>query len=189
MTKLILSLCSVLTLVVLGTGCGGDDSNKDTAGGQSAGAIGETTSFKSSLGYTIERPTKWEATGDIAAAPGIKADFFTAPEAIDGFTPNVNILCDPAGAGSKTDAYLKANLDVFKTQKITGEQKGNIKTGAGDAALIYYTTAFGGRTLDFAQVYLADSKCGWVMTLTTPENKREQFLGTLRAMAASFTTR
>jgi len=153
--------------------------------GDKAAPLGDT--FKSpKSNYSVQYPRDWTAQANAASFGGTQIDGFLSPDEVDGFTPNVNILCDASGAGSSVDQYVKANKDQFEKQKITSKDAGKATTGSGDGQMLTYTTSFAGRQLDFAQILLTDKRCGWVLTLTTPQGMRDRYLKTFLAMAATF---
>jgi hypothetical protein len=168
---------------------GGDKSGNHSGSTGSTGdkpaALGDT--FKSTANkYSVQYPKDWTAKANAASLGGTQIDGFLSPDTVDGFTTNVNILCDTAGAGETVDDYLKENLAQLQQQKITAKDAGKAQTASGAGKLVTYTTFFGGTKLDFAQIAVTDKRCGWVLTLTTPEGQRDKYLKTFLAMAATF---
>ena len=151
----------------------------------SQGKAGHTFESKSK-GYSVTYPTGWTVQENGASLLGFEADVFLAP-ADSGFSPNVNILCDKHGGGLASDDYLQASLNAFKSLNINVKTGDAVQVGGAKSKLVTYTASSMNQPLDFAQLYLTDARCGWVLTLTTKSGDRDEYMDVFLNMAKTFT--
>ncbi|HEX5369868.1 MAG TPA: hypothetical protein VFY10_10685 [Dehalococcoidia bacterium] len=177
----------LLTLVVA---CGDKSTAAPTASPAVDGAGASPTTgmhafTSSSKGYSIEYPSDWKAQENAFAIGGYQADAFLGP-ALSGFSTNVNVLCDPYGAGMTADDYLNASDAQFEKLGIKPKTSGDVAVGTGKGKLITWTSSVFNQNLDYAQILVTDAKCGWVLTLTTLSGGRDQYMPTFLDMSKSF---
>ncbi len=151
-----------------------------------ASAEGFKQFVSSGRGYSISYPETWSIEEDAFSIGGISGDAFLAPEPEDDFIANVNVLCETIPEGMTTDEYYKAALESLTSQGLDVQEVDEVTVGGSTGRLIYYTSSFLEQTLDFAQIATAQGACGWVITLTTLEGSRGEYLDEFTEMGASF---
>jgi hypothetical protein len=142
-----------------------------------ADAVEQFNQFSSdSKGYSISYPEGWSVQEDAASLGDVSGDAFSAP-AEDAGTPNVNVLCSPIPKGTTTaDLYavLGTDVEVVGQVSLEGVSLDIVDTNSRD------------EVLDYAQVAVAEGECSWVITLTTSEGSRSEYLDVFIQMAESF---
>ena len=112
---------------------GGDKSNSHAGSstgstGDKPAALGDT--FKSASNqYSMQYPKDWTSKANAASLGGVQIDGFLSADTVDGFTTNVNVLCDKQGAGESVDDYMKENVAQLQQQKITAKDAGKAQDG------------------------------------------------------------
>ena len=190
---------ALLAIGAMAAGCGDDEAATPGGGETAEPTITETATsisgataegfrqFTSSgKGYSISYPETWSIEEGAFSSGDISGDGFLAPEPENDFFANVNVLCEPIPEGTTTDEYYEAALESLRSQGVDAQEVDEITVGGSTGRLLYYTSSFQEQTLDFAQVATAQGACGWVITLTTAEGSRSEYLDEFIEMVASF---
>lgn len=163
------------TFALLAAACGGDGDDKPPKG-----YVLETILDSTRPGYEIARREDWSAQKGAKSGADV-FDLFSAPEKVGNFTPNVNVYCDRSGAKSGTDNYTQTAVSELAKEKITAKVEKKVPIAGAQASMVTFSEDF-----DFAQIYATDINCAWVLTLTTPEGKRDDYMETFLQMAKTF---
>lgn len=169
-------LASVSTLLVLGA-CGGSDddtsSAKETTSAATPSVEPATGDEVEADGFSFTAPEGWVDVTD--KIPGYTpAAAYSAPNATDGFSANVNVLQEPNAAGVSMDEVVEQGTQQLEAAGFTEvEAEDTIEVDGAETAVLTAQGAQNGVQYRTRQYFALADDAAWVITFSFPANSDE----------------
>jgi hypothetical protein len=181
-------LAASITLLVVGTACGGDGTSSGPSGTPSnEPTAGFKTYTDAGNGFTIKYPPDWEEQ----QSPEGAAVAFLAPkeDTTDRFRENINVLIqslpDPdMSLQEYTDLSTRQGPQLIEGFKVLDQDE--ISVGGHAANRVHYTGGISGNDFEWEAVWLVEGGKAYVITFTASPDRFSDYIERARAALNSF---